>query len=166
METALAPSEPRIGFIIREREPVNFEYFFDQLDTFLTPNDPFYIRSHFKVPVSTGSSTGCRSAARFRMRLRSTMKSSWRCPLSLAPLRWSAPATDASFWVPQVKGAQWQLGAVSTAEWTGCPSLRCWNVPALIRVHAKSSLRLPTRCTQGGANSTTRHLLLPQSGFR
>jgi hypothetical protein len=37
--------------VIRQREPVNFEYPFDQLDTFLTPSSLFYIRSHFKAPV-------------------------------------------------------------------------------------------------------------------
>jgi hypothetical protein len=44
-----------VGMIIRQREPVNFEFPFDKLDSFLTPNDLFYIRSHFK---STG--TDCR----------------------------------------------------------------------------------------------------------
>ena len=43
-------SEANGGLIIREREPVNLEYPFDQLDEFLTPNDLFYIRSHFKAP--------------------------------------------------------------------------------------------------------------------
>lgn len=51
MSTSMAPREPQVGLIIREREPVNLEYPFDQLHEFLTPNDLFYIRSHFKAPV-------------------------------------------------------------------------------------------------------------------
>ncbi len=35
MSTATVVSEPNIGLIIRERDPVNLEYPFDQLDDFL-----------------------------------------------------------------------------------------------------------------------------------
>jgi DMSO/TMAO reductase YedYZ molybdopterin-dependent catalytic subunit len=45
-----------VGMIIRQREPVNFEFPFDKLDSFLTPNDLFYIRSHFKAPELTADS--------------------------------------------------------------------------------------------------------------
>ena len=51
MSTAPIAREPKVGRIIREREPLNLEYPFEQLDEFLTPNDLFYIRSHFKAPV-------------------------------------------------------------------------------------------------------------------
>ena len=51
MDAALSGSALQVGLIIREREPLNLEYPFDQLGTFLTPNDFFYIRSHFKAPV-------------------------------------------------------------------------------------------------------------------
>jgi hypothetical protein len=44
MSTPIVGSEPNIGLIIRERDPLNLEYPFDQLDEFLTPNDLFYIR--------------------------------------------------------------------------------------------------------------------------
>lgn len=36
--------------IIREKEPANLEMPFGTLDGFITPNDRFYIRSHFPVP--------------------------------------------------------------------------------------------------------------------
>jgi hypothetical protein len=41
-----------VGMIIRQKEPVNFEFPFDKLDSFLTPNDLFYIRS---LVQSTGT---------------------------------------------------------------------------------------------------------------
>ena len=37
--------------IIREKEPANLEMPFGLLDGFITPNDQFYIRSHFPVPA-------------------------------------------------------------------------------------------------------------------
>ena len=36
--------------IIREKEPANLEMPFGLLDGFITPNEQFYIRSHFPVP--------------------------------------------------------------------------------------------------------------------
>src|SRR6185436_8415006 len=39
------------GQIIREKDPENLEFPFSSLNSFITPNDRFYIRSHFKVPV-------------------------------------------------------------------------------------------------------------------
>jgi DMSO/TMAO reductase YedYZ molybdopterin-dependent catalytic subunit len=38
------------GLIIRQREPTNLEMPFDQVDSYLTPTELFYIRSHFPVP--------------------------------------------------------------------------------------------------------------------
>src|SRR5260370_19917563 len=39
-----------VGLIIRQKEPDNLETPFDQLDSFLTPTELFYIRSHFQAP--------------------------------------------------------------------------------------------------------------------
>src|ERR1700724_2695681 len=38
------------GLIIRQKEPTNLEMPFDQLDSYLTPTELFYIRSHFPAP--------------------------------------------------------------------------------------------------------------------
>ena len=39
-----------MGLIIRQKELTNLETPFDQLDSFLTPTELFYIRSHFPAP--------------------------------------------------------------------------------------------------------------------
>ena len=38
------------GLIIRQAEPRNLEFPFDQIDTYITPTELFYIRSHFPAP--------------------------------------------------------------------------------------------------------------------
>src|SRR6202022_5080170 len=38
------------GLIIRQKEPKNLEAPFDRIDSYLTPNELFYIRSHFPAP--------------------------------------------------------------------------------------------------------------------
>src|SRR5690348_8435347 len=54
---AFAQRPPRFpGLIVRQRQPENLEFPFDTLDSFLTPNERFYIRSHFAVPSLSASS--------------------------------------------------------------------------------------------------------------
>jgi hypothetical protein len=38
------------GLIIRQKEPANLEAPFDRLDSYITPTEQFYIRSHFPAP--------------------------------------------------------------------------------------------------------------------
>jgi DMSO/TMAO reductase YedYZ molybdopterin-dependent catalytic subunit len=123
MCAARSSGAARSGMIIREREPVCLETPFDQLDGFLTPNDLFYIRSHFKAPRLDGQSYELLVAGAVRQPF----------GIGLAELRTMAAVTRTAtlecagngrvFLTPQTEGAQWQLGAVSTAEWTGVPLL-------------------------------------------
>jgi DMSO/TMAO reductase YedYZ molybdopterin-dependent catalytic subunit len=91
------------------------------LDSFLTLTELFYIRSHFPAPSLDAGS--------YRLEIGGAVAN----PLSLSypELRrmrsktWVATLECAGnsrvFLVPQVDGAQWELGAVGNAEWTGVP---------------------------------------------
>ncbi len=117
----LTQSTGNVGMVIPQREPVNLEYPFDQLDTFLTPSSLFYIRSHFKAPsLDTGSyelkvDGAVATPLSFRYEELRSMPSERR----VATLE--CAGNSRIFLVPQVEGAQWQLGAVGNAEWTGVP---------------------------------------------
>src|ERR1700756_1337205 len=47
---------PSPALIIRQKEPVNLETPLDQVDSYLTPAELFYIRSHFTAPKLEESS--------------------------------------------------------------------------------------------------------------
>jgi Mo-co oxidoreductase dimerisation domain len=49
-EIKKARQSSSMGLIIRQKEPLNLETPFDQFDSFLTPTELFYIRSHFPAP--------------------------------------------------------------------------------------------------------------------
>jgi len=117
----MAPSEKHIGLIIREREPVNLEYPFDQLDEFLTPNDLFYIRSHFKAPQLDRDTYELSITGAVRQPFTISYQDLLAMPAVTRPATLECAGNGRIFLVPQVKGAQWQLGAVSTAQWTGVP---------------------------------------------
>jgi DMSO/TMAO reductase YedYZ molybdopterin-dependent catalytic subunit len=42
---------PSAGLTIRQKEPKNLEAPFDQINSYLTPTELFYIRSHFPIPA-------------------------------------------------------------------------------------------------------------------
>ncbi len=93
------------GLIIRQKEPRNLESPFDQIDSYLTPTELFYIRSHFPIPSLDRASYHLRIDGAVRRRV-ATLE---------------CAGNSRVFLVPQVQGAQWELGAVSNAEWTGVP---------------------------------------------
>jgi DMSO/TMAO reductase YedYZ molybdopterin-dependent catalytic subunit len=111
------------GLTIREREPSNLEFPFSSLDSYLTPNELFYIRSHFAVPKL--------DANPYRLRVDGAVEKPFE--IGLDELRKMSSSTVTAtlecagnsrvYLVPQTSGAQWQLGAVSNAEWTGVPLL-------------------------------------------
>ncbi len=119
MNTSQALGETRGGLIIREREPVNLEYPFEQLSEFLTPNDLFYIRSHFKAPVLDRHGYKLSIGGAVREPFTISYEELLAMPSITRPATLECAGNGRIFLVPQVKGAQWQLGAVSTAEWTG-----------------------------------------------
>ncbi len=114
------PTSPG-GLIIREREPVNFESPFEQLDSFLTPNDLFYIRSHFQAPALDGNNYELRIDGAVETPLVLRYEELRKLPSETRVATLECAGNSRIFLVPQVEGAQWELGAVGTAEWTGVP---------------------------------------------
>jgi DMSO/TMAO reductase YedYZ molybdopterin-dependent catalytic subunit len=109
------------GLIIRQKEPRNLESPFDQIDSYLTPSELFYIRSHFPIPNLDRASYQLRidGAVRCPFALSYEELRSMRSEARVATLE--CAGNSRVFLVPQVQGAQWELGAVSNAEWTGVP---------------------------------------------
>src|SRR5438874_4863952 len=109
------------GLTIRQKEPKNLESPFDRVESYLTPTELFYIRSHFPIPTMDRAS--------YRLRVDGAVSNAFA--LSYEELRSMPSETRVAtlecagnsrvFLVPQVQGAQWELGAVSNAEWTGVP---------------------------------------------
>jgi DMSO/TMAO reductase YedYZ molybdopterin-dependent catalytic subunit len=109
------------GLVIRQLEPKNLEAPFDLIDSYLTPANLFYIRSHFPVPHLDLVSYQLRidGAVGRPFSLTYDELRSMRSDSRIATLE--CAGNSRVFLVPQVQGAQWELGAVSNAEWTGVP---------------------------------------------
>jgi DMSO/TMAO reductase YedYZ molybdopterin-dependent catalytic subunit len=109
------------GLTIRQKEPKNLEAPFDRLDSYLTPKELFYIRCHFPTPNLDRASYQLRidGAVKHPFALGYEELRSMRSETRVATLE--CAGNGRVFLVPQVPGAQWELGAVSNAEWTGVP---------------------------------------------
>ncbi|HLI76171.1 MAG TPA: sulfite oxidase [Acidobacteriaceae bacterium] len=107
--------------VIRQREPVNLESPFGSLDGVLTPNALFYVRSHFKAPVLRAEEWRLEIGGAVRQGVSLGLEELMALPAVTRMATLECAGNGRVFLVPQTEGAQWELGAVSTAEWTGVP---------------------------------------------
>jgi DMSO/TMAO reductase YedYZ molybdopterin-dependent catalytic subunit len=109
------------GLIIRQKEPVNLEMAFDGLDAFLTPTERFYIRSHFLAPRLEPAAYRLHIDGAVSRPFSLTYQQLRALPSETRVATLECAGNGRVFLVPQVEGAQWELGAVGNAEWTGVP---------------------------------------------
>src|SRR6201989_857683 len=109
------------GLPIRQKEPKNLEAPFDRIDSYLTPTELFYIRSHFPIPALDRASYQLRIEGAVRRPFALNYDELRNMPSEPRVATLEGAGNSRVFLVPQVQGAQWELGAVSNAEWTGVP---------------------------------------------
>src|ERR1700709_146098 len=113
--TAVRP----VGLIIRQKDPNNLEMPFDQLGDFITPAELFYIRSHFPTPELDPVDYRLSRGGAVRRELRLSYAEIRAMPSRTSTALLECAGNSRVFLVPPVPGAQWELGAVGNAEWTG-----------------------------------------------
>src|SRR6266513_2725267 len=111
----------RDGRIIRGEAPLNLETPFEKLDSFITPTESFYVRTHFPIPSIDKDAWWLRIKGEvekpFAINYEELLDLEWKT----IPATLECAGNNRSFLEPKVKGVQWGLGAVGTAEWTGVP---------------------------------------------
>ncbi len=109
------------GLIIREKEPENLEFPFSTLDSFITPNEKFFIRSHFAIPKLETDSWRLKIEGAVDQALEINYDELLSMPSRTIVAMLECAGNSRVFLVPQANGTQWELGAVGNAEWTGVP---------------------------------------------
>jgi DMSO/TMAO reductase YedYZ molybdopterin-dependent catalytic subunit len=118
---ASTPQSSHVGLIIREKEPANLETPFDQVDSYITPTELFYVRSHFAAPKLEVTSYELRVDGAVRSPFSLSYEQLRAMPSLTLVVTLECAGNSRVFLVPQVAGAQWELGAVGNAVWTGVP---------------------------------------------
>jgi DMSO/TMAO reductase YedYZ molybdopterin-dependent catalytic subunit len=108
--------------IVRNQDPLNCETQISGLmDRTITPNESFYIRSHFASPDIERSSWRLDIGGLVERPLRMSLDELEDLPAQVKTVTLECAGNGRTFLEPETPGEQWGLGAVSTAEWTGVP---------------------------------------------
>jgi DMSO/TMAO reductase YedYZ molybdopterin-dependent catalytic subunit len=109
----------RDGKILREEDPLNLEMPFSTLDSFITPTKSFYVRTHFPIPKIDQRTWRLRIEGEVEKSFEISYDELLKMESRKIPATLECAGNNRNFLEPKVKGVQWGLGAVGTAEWTG-----------------------------------------------
>ena len=111
--------------IARSMNPEDFETPAHLLTSWITPNDLFFVRSHFYTPSLSGEGWKLRVDGEVNNPLTLTLDDLRRLPSHTAVVTLECAGNGRAFFEPPVAGIQWEKGAVGTARWTGVPASGC-----------------------------------------
>lgn len=118
---AADPADPAHypGLITRQSNPDNLEFPFGSLNSWITPTDRFYIRSHFSVPSLQADEWSVRVEGHverpFEIGYEELRGLQARTLVALL----ECAGNGRIFLQPQQAGLRWEQGGVGNAEWTG-----------------------------------------------
>ncbi len=104
----------------RSLRPPDYETPVALLDSYITPNEHFYVRSHMAVPPALDASMWTLSIdGEVATPLTLSLDDIRRMPATTSTVTLECAGNGRAFFDPPVAGIQWQKGAVGTARWTG-----------------------------------------------
>lgn len=124
--TALVPSlglarqaVSKDRLIIRSARPEDLETPVHLLTSWITPNELFYVRSHFYTPSIAESAWRLRVDGDVGSPMELTLDEVRRLRSTTTVVTLECAGNGRAFFDPPVAGVQWEKGAVGTAAWTG-----------------------------------------------
>lgn len=111
----------RAGLVVHSEQPLNAELPPHALSGDLTPTDQFFRRNHFPVPDLTGEHWRLRVGGLVREPLELDLADLRRLGGQSTVATLECAGNGRNLFSPPVEGARWDLGAVSSARWTGVP---------------------------------------------
>jgi DMSO/TMAO reductase YedYZ molybdopterin-dependent catalytic subunit len=111
----------RDGRIVRSEEPLNLEMPFETAESLITPTKSFYVRTHFPIPKIDRDAWWLHVEGEVEKSFAINYEELVELESLTIPVTLECAGNNRNFLEPKVKGVQWGLGAVGTAEWTGVP---------------------------------------------
>jgi Sulfite oxidase and related enzymes len=111
----------RDGRIVRSEEPLNLEMPFETAESFITSTESFYVRTHFPIPKIDRDAWWLHVEGEVEKPFAINYEELIKLESRTVPVTLECAGNNRNFLEPKVKGVQWGLGAVGTAEWTGVP---------------------------------------------
>lgn len=105
--------------IIRSTRPPDFETPVALLDSFITPLEHFYVRSHMPVPTVDASTFALKIGGEVNSAISLSLDELKKLPAVTVTTTLECAGNGRAFFQPAVAGIQWEKGAVGTARFTG-----------------------------------------------
>jgi len=116
------------GMVVHRAHPLNCETSIPALMCgAVMPNPRFYVRNHFQIPKVDPSSWRLNVVGLVERPLSLSLRDLVKMPSETQFVTLECAGNGRSLLSPRVNGEQWNLGAVSTAEWTGVPLAEVLN---------------------------------------
>jgi DMSO/TMAO reductase YedYZ molybdopterin-dependent catalytic subunit len=110
------------GLIVHRAHPLNGETSIQALlGGQVMPNAHFYVRNHFQLPDLDPATWRLDVGGHVERPLRLSLADVHGLPSQSLIVTLECAGNGRALLNPKVEGEQWELGAVSTAEWTGVP---------------------------------------------
>ncbi|WP_082969658.1 MULTISPECIES: molybdopterin-dependent oxidoreductase [unclassified Mycobacterium] len=108
------------GLVVQREDPLNCETSLQQLiGGVVTPSAHFYVRNHFPTPVLDPQLYQLAVTGLVERRLCLSLDDLYQLPKQSLVTTLECAGNGRLHFDPPVDGEQWDLGAASTAEWTG-----------------------------------------------
>ena len=118
LKPTIAPGKEKL--LVRSLRPPDYESPVALLDSFLTPVEHFYVRSHLPVPPGLDGATWTLAIdGEVNTPLSMTLDELRKMPSATVTATLECAGNGRAFFDPPVAGIQWGKGAVGTARWTG-----------------------------------------------
>jgi DMSO/TMAO reductase YedYZ molybdopterin-dependent catalytic subunit len=124
------------GRIVHSEAPLNVEMPFETAESFITPTESFYVRTHFPIPKVDRDAWWLHVEGEVEKSFAINYEQLVELESLTVPVTLECAGNNRDFLEPKVKGVQWGLGAVGTAEWTGVPLSVLLN-RAVVRSNAR-----------------------------
>lgn len=105
--------------IVRSPDPLDLETPAHLLDSWITPNDLFYVRSHLFTPKIDAAQWRLTVEAPDGRRISMSLDDLKRLPRVEQVVTMECAGNGRALFRPRMAGAQWLRGAVGTARWAG-----------------------------------------------
>jgi DMSO/TMAO reductase YedYZ molybdopterin-dependent catalytic subunit len=110
------------GLVVHRAHPLNCETSLAALiGGVVMPNAHFYVRNHFQIPTLDPATWRLRVRGLVQRPLELSLRDLTTLPSRTMVVTLECAGNGRSRFEPRIPGEQWNLGAVSTAEWTGVP---------------------------------------------
>jgi DMSO/TMAO reductase YedYZ molybdopterin-dependent catalytic subunit len=113
----VAPGKEKL--LVRSLRPPDYETPVALLDSWITPVEHFYVRSHLPVPALDAAAWTLQIEGEVQTPLTLSMEDIRRMPSASLTATLECAGNGRAFYEPPVAGVQWAKGAVGTARWTG-----------------------------------------------